>query len=880
MLNDSSKLEQPSADTLNKTPDGYFQCGFCKRHYNRADHLIRHVRSHTREKPYVCEVCDKGFARPDLLKRHAAGHAHDRDRKRKRNSSVSKQSRVSQACKACASSKLKCDEDKPCRRCRERHIACDWQDLLPQASPEPHQDDFLETPGRENLPSKQIISPRVVLSTMSSPLEFPSASALMTPGTTLQDPNPSEVEDMCSQPNSIDNGVSPNDHESGIFSIDGTFFPNFIPDSLIPSLARYSDSDLPGTVSDYVQYGALDNFHFDLTLTDGDFSLIDSYNSQAVFPSVPDSHMDYRYGIDSGVGIGAAAYHRSSLSAYQPAREDHAFDDHENLSVPEVINSPQNNLSFRDTAICERLSPSSRDLILSLILEVSREATLSRIMKSFPGTELLDSLVQQYFEYQINAVESFIHTPTFRTNSEDPGALAVIAAAGAVRSSNPTIRKLGYALNEGVRMHLPTKYERDNTFIRDLRTSQTYALTIDIGIWSGNRRKTEIAESFSQPLITMLRRALRFRRSIYSNIIPLAEDVGHDLELKWRTWVDQESFKRLVYYIFLHDAQTAMALNVNPVISYADMELPLPAPRHLWDAKSAKEWKSIFRSTVTAAERLPSLADLLRDMSQLTIFQDYIDTQFAASILVHGLSALVNEYHRLKFISTSGSKHWHALVTNSRQQELDQALQHFRMVCSELKSKCSPETIMIGEVVSMLLYMSLEELQLFAGKEDKQEARRVYDSALEWIASSDSRQAVCHAGQIIRAARSMPASSLVGFLAIGVYYASLAFWSYGVVSSANAARVIRGLEAQPPGNGTVVLLDGEKGVEGLKFVTLNSGLPALHGPEGPVYLHDPAAIMRLAQATFHAETLETRPALVQMLSQLMGDLGNCVHGGE
>lgn len=42
----------------------------------------------------------------------------------------------------------------------------------------------------------------------------------------------------------------------------------------------------------------------------------------------------------------------------------------------------------------------------------------------------------------------------------------------------------------------------------------------------------------------MLRRALRFRRSIYSNIIPLAEDVGHDLELKWRTWVDQESFKR------------------------------------------------------------------------------------------------------------------------------------------------------------------------------------------------------------------------------------------------------------------------------------------------------------------------------------------------
>lgn len=310
------------------------------------------------------------------------------------------------------------------------------------------------------------------------------------------------------------------------------------------------------------------------------------------------------------------------------------------------------------------------------------------------------------------------------------------------------------------------------------------------------------------------------------------------------------------------------------------MELPLPASRNLWDAKSAVEWKVIFRSNATAAERLPSLTDLLRDMSQLTIFQDYIDTQFAASVLVHGLSALVNEYHRLKFISTSGSKHWHALVTNSRQQELDQALQHFRMVCLGLKTQCRSETILIGEVVSMLLYLSLEELQLFAGKEDKQEARRVYHSALEWIASSDSRQAISHAGQIIRAARGMPTGSLTGFLAIGVYYASLAFWSYGVVSSAKEARITECPESQPPSCGTTVFLDGDKGIEVSNFVTLNCGLPALYGPGEAVYLNDPAAIMKLAQSTLQPETSETTPALVQMLSRLMGDLGNCVHGGE
>lgn len=44
----------------------------------------------------------------------------------------------------------------------------------------------------------------------------------------------------------------------------------------------------------------------------------------------------------------------------------------------------------------------------------------------------------------------------------------------------------------------------------------------------------------------MLRRALRFRRSVYSNIVPLVEDTGDVLEGKWREWIEQESFKRSV----------------------------------------------------------------------------------------------------------------------------------------------------------------------------------------------------------------------------------------------------------------------------------------------------------------------------------------------
>ncbi|CEJ54909.1 hypothetical protein PMG11_01196 [Penicillium brasilianum] len=887
---DSSNASQ----SLIKSKDGgYFQCGFCKRHYNRADHLIRHVRSHTREKPYVCDVCDKGFARPDLLKRHATGHTHDRDRKRKRSSSVAKQSRVSQACKACASSKLKCDEEKPCRRCRERNLHCDWQDLVQDWSPESQQQSSTELTN-PIMPDQALdLTASVAFSPMPTPMdEFPAGGrsggmhrtphgpAPSAPVPAPEAPGLSPVVPPTAEQIPTEYGVSPTDQESGIFSVDGTFFPNFIPDSLISSLSRYNDPFEPANlIPEFTHYGALEIPALDFNLTDGDFGLIDMYNSRHFLPGTHEPEPQDHFDADSGIGIGAAAYNRSSLSQWKPARNDRAFDDHENLSVPPTIDSPEATAPDRQI-LCERLSSSSRDLIFGLVLEISREGNLSRIMKSFPSTELLDGLIQQYFEFQSHSVDSFIHGPTFRLNSEHASTLAALASASAVRSPIPTIRKLGYALVEIVRLYMPIKYENDNSTTRDLRTSQTYALNIEVGIWSGNRRKTEIAESFSQPLVTMLRRALRFRRSVYTNIVPNMDDSEEVLERKWHDWIEQESFKRLVYHIFLHDSRSSVTLNVNPLISYADLELPLPAARPLWEAKTANEWKDLFCVLSPATrERVPSLADLLRDMSQLSSFQDRIDSQLSALVLLHGLSALINEYHRLKFISSSNSKHWHALVTNSRQQELDQALQHFRMVCSELRVRCQPEIVLVCEVVSMLLHMSLEELQLFAGKEDKQEARRVYQSALEWIKSADSRRAVWHAGQTIRAARQMAPGSLTGFLAIGVYYAGLALWSYAVVSKANITRLTGSPASSIASQGPTVLLDAEEMPEVTKFFTLSCGVPAIQGPNGPITLADTSTTMQTVQRVLRPDPSERTPPLVQSLAQLIGDLGQCVPMG-
>lgn len=57
-----------------KTPSGkprLFVCQVCTRAFARQEHLTRHERSHTKEKPYCCGICNRKFSRRDLLLRHA-----------------------------------------------------------------------------------------------------------------------------------------------------------------------------------------------------------------------------------------------------------------------------------------------------------------------------------------------------------------------------------------------------------------------------------------------------------------------------------------------------------------------------------------------------------------------------------------------------------------------------------------------------------------------------------------------------------------------------------------------------------------------------------------------------------------------------------------
>ncbi|XP_065827998.1 early growth response protein 2-like isoform X2 [Oscarella lobularis] len=58
-----------------------FQCQICMRCFSRSDHLTSHIRTHTGEKPYACETCGRRFARSDERKRHTKIHEREAAKK-------------------------------------------------------------------------------------------------------------------------------------------------------------------------------------------------------------------------------------------------------------------------------------------------------------------------------------------------------------------------------------------------------------------------------------------------------------------------------------------------------------------------------------------------------------------------------------------------------------------------------------------------------------------------------------------------------------------------------------------------------------------------------------------------------------------------------
>ncbi|KAL4808704.1 hypothetical protein BDV18DRAFT_132941 [Aspergillus unguis] len=97
MLTQSPAAHTPPVQTSRRLSVGTAAktrtCVHCGRSFRRTEHLERHVRTHTKEKPYTC-YCGAAFSRRDLLKRHMGITGHEDTNPPNKNSSPRSQHRT------------------------------------------------------------------------------------------------------------------------------------------------------------------------------------------------------------------------------------------------------------------------------------------------------------------------------------------------------------------------------------------------------------------------------------------------------------------------------------------------------------------------------------------------------------------------------------------------------------------------------------------------------------------------------------------------------------------------------------------------------------------------------------------------------------------
>ncbi|KAK4556295.1 hypothetical protein LTR86_006439 [Recurvomyces mirabilis] len=876
------------------------QCYLCSRTYERPDHLSRHLKSHENERSYRCPDCGKGFNRADLLNRHRAAHT--------KSASDALRKRTGRACAACIKAKTKCDEERPCKRCRTRDVPCEETESRKSTSQPikqirrsssveqptaPQAGAFLLTPQQQHLPQPPAMAPMQQTPPMSSSRHLEDASLLLGLNHAQAPPAPMLPYSTANHDPQL-TGMTPYNSlelQPSDFATNGFGFPDFFEQILMPENLQHAVHMPPPDVYNMTSDLTFDESDFDFSFLASGLTRPSTAQGHRAFENGSGPEADFAPSSDAHLRSEAFKRNPWSWNHWIPERNTHTFSGQETIDVREAHVNASDQLTSPDSVRpvhCDLGHP-ERDRMIRIVTQIARNR-LS--IPSFPSLELLEDLIEIQLLQDSSAIDSFYHGASFISENTRTELLLAMVAAGARYIALPPVWKMGLVIQEVVRLAIPEVLENDNAMTRELEFLQAFMMVLDIGVWSGFRRKTEIAISFLQPPVTMMAWSNAFRRSGYHDHIPLPEDSDDVLEDKWRSWAKREAKKRLILHTFLHDSQVAIVNMKNPLIAPSQLLFPLPACRELWLAPNAHAWRHAYiRIKPPTQAMTPSLLDFFGSNTLLDQYDGVFDKILCLLSACHGLGQEVWQFRAQNRLLSNWQNHgrrdrW--LDHQRMQRDLYDDLCAVHAYC-EIHSSATPEIMMTLELLLMSLHVDLEDIQTFSGKLGEEEARKVAPRVLAWSQTGESRVAVWHAGQVLRVARTFEKTRLRDFYAIALYHSALTLWVYGMIThgasrkSGNETpthhmpRMMQQNSHAASISQQAVYVDTNSDKVGKGFKLLGQGSAGVQDHSGNfVPLSNGRGLMATAEALLKSNFPQSRhglPPLVENLANLMGELG-------
>lgn len=210
---------------------------------------------------------------------------------------------------------------------------------------------------------------------------------------------------------------------------------------------------------------------------------------------------------------------------------------------------------------------------------------------TLPSLPVINVFIRLFFE-RFSPQMPVLHHPTVDTNTDlPPPLIAIMVVIGAIYSKLKHSRRFSIVLLDIVRWHLQIAVECDNSLMRENMIIYAEALICHTGLWCGNKRAFELAEVVRGALVTYIRR-VHFHGSPKP---PSDSTVKGTLQGDWKTWIFEESQRRLYWVIYGIDCQFPCILNLPGTISIGEVShLLCPADDEFWVATSARNWKNLL----------------------------------------------------------------------------------------------------------------------------------------------------------------------------------------------------------------------------------------------------------------------------------------------
>ncbi|RGP81137.1 hypothetical protein FLONG3_674 [Fusarium longipes] len=292
-------------------------------------------------------------------------------------------------------------------------------------------------------------------------------------------------------------------------------------------------------------------------------------------------------------GLAAAADHPADSPSAQDGFAGDACTQRGALEAGDVFMGQQDHhdltLEEEDILIAENvphvppLTAETRAYMIHAIQEgLPQDDDTQELDASFPSLKHLDTYMQLYFEH-FHPRMPLLHVPTFQASPETWELVLSIVCLGS-RYSQAHHRQDHVLLLQRLAQKVLRRELRDIPSVNIVTFAQSHLL-FQQNLWLSGEWSVIIEAQCYRNILVTLCRMLLSREGTLTNLQTSTEDVN----LAWSQWIKIETKRRLVHFIYLFECIYATFLIIPPLLSTAELTIPVPAADSYW-ALSREQW--------------------------------------------------------------------------------------------------------------------------------------------------------------------------------------------------------------------------------------------------------------------------------------------------